>query len=125
MRLLLDTHVFLWSVADSPELPKNAKDAIRGADEVFVSAASLWEIAIKVGLGKLKANPHELVRAISASGFTELPITALHAAQVETLPEHHKDPFDRLLVAQALTEPMHLLTADAQLKVYTDLVIHI
>lgn len=125
MRLLLDTHVFLWSVADSPELPKKAKDAIRDADEVFVSAASLWEISIKVGLGKLKANPQELVRAISASGFTELPITALHAAQVETLPEHHKDPFDRLLVAQALTEPMHLLTADAQLKVYTDLVIHI
>lgn len=125
MRLLLDTHVFLWSVADSPELPKKAKDAIRDADEVFVSAASLWEISIKVGLGKLKANPQEFVRAISASGFTELPITALHAAQVETLPEHHKDPFDRLLVAQALTEPMHLLTADAQLKVYTDLVIHI
>lgn len=125
MRLLLDTHVFLWSVADSPELPKKAKEAIRDADEVFVSAASLWEIAIKVGLGKLKANPQDLVRAISGSGFTELPITALHAAQVETLPEHHKDPFDRLLVAQALTEPMHLLTADAQLKVYTDLVIHI
>lgn len=125
MRLLLDTHLFLWSVADSPELPKQAKEVIRGADEVFVSAASIWEIAIKAGLGKLKADPQELVRAISASGFTELPITAIHAARVETLPYHHRDPFDRLLVAQALTEPMHLITADAQIKVYTDLVIHI
>ena len=125
MRLLLDTHVFLWSVADSPELPKKAKEAIRDADEVFVSAASLWEIAIKVGLGKLNANPQDLLKAIPDSGFTELPITALHAAHVESLPEHHKDPFDRLLVAQALMEPMHLLTADSQLKVYTDLVIHI
>lgn len=124
MRLLLDTHVFLWSVLGSRRLSRKARALIEDSDEVFVSAASLWEVAIKVRLGRLDADPQDLLKAIPESGFLELPITARHAAQVERLPDLHRDPFDRLLVAQAMVEPMHLLTADAQLRAYTDLVLH-
>ena len=73
------------------------------ATEVYVSAASIWEIAIKSGLGKIKADPRRLAQAIEASGFIELPVTARHAAGVALLPEHHRDPFARLLIAQALS----------------------
>ena len=88
MRLLLDTHVFLWAVAGSPLLKPAAKRVIQSADEVFVSAASLWEIAIKVRLGKIAADPHDLVAAIEESGFVQLPVSALHAAGVANLPSH-------------------------------------
>lgn len=123
MRLLLDTHVFLWAVAASPLLKPSARRVIEAADQVHVSAASLWEIAIKVRLGKLKADPAELVAAIEASGFIELPVRAVHAASVAQLALHHHDPFDRLLVAQALAEPLRLLTADAALAAYGDIVL--
>jgi len=125
MRLLLDTHVFLWVVAGSPRLKPAARRLIESADETWVSAASLWEIAIKVRLGKLRADPLELAGAIEASGFTELPVRAMHAAGVATLAPHHNDPFDRLLIAQAIAEPLRLLTADAALSAYTDLVLPI
>lgn len=125
MRLLLDTHVFLWVVAGSPRLKPAARRLIESADETWVSAASLWEIAIKVRLGKLRADPLELAGAIEASGFTELPVRAMHAAAVATLAPHHNDPFDRLLIAQAIAEPLRLLTADAALSAYTDLVLPI
>jgi PIN domain nuclease of toxin-antitoxin system len=122
MRLLLDTQVYLWFLADSPKLSHEARARIASANDVFVSAASIWEATIKVGLGKLKADPRELVTGIQASGFSELPVTAAHAATVGQLKLAHHDPFDRLLVAQALSEPLRLLTADTVLRQYSDLV---
>ena len=122
MRLLLDTHLFLWSVADSPRLSAEARRSIVSADEVYVSAASIWEAAIKAGLGKIRGDVAQLAEAIGGSGFIELPVTAVHAARVAELPSHHRDPFDRLLVAQAMIEPLVLLTADAALLPYSDLV---
>jgi PIN domain nuclease of toxin-antitoxin system len=122
MRLLLDTHIFLWAVAGSPLLKAAARRAIQSADQVYVSAASIWEVAIKARLGKIKADPEALVAAIEASGFVELPVRAAHAAGVARLPPHHQDPFDRLLVAQAIAEPLKLLTADAALARYSNIV---
>ena len=123
MRLLLDTHIFLWAVTDDKRLNKKNHQVIRSASEVYVSAASIWEIAIKTALGKLKGDPAELADAIDAAGFIALPVRVEHAAAVVTLPLLHTDPFDRLLVAQAMTEPLHLLTADVQLAGYTPLVL--
>jgi PIN domain nuclease of toxin-antitoxin system len=122
MRLLLDTHVFLWAVADSPSLMSEARRAIADADEVYVSAASIWEVAIKAGLGRIQVDMGQLVGAIGASGLVELPVTVAHAAFVSELPHHHRDPFARMLVAQAMTEPLVLLTGDATLRQYSDLV---
>lgn len=123
MRLLLDTHVFYWSLYDPDRLPQNVLENIMSADAVFVSAASIWEAAIKVRLGKMKGDAAVLASHINDSGFTELPIWSRHAKLVAALPMHHSDPFDRLLIAQAMCEPLHLLTADAKLKPYSDLVI--
>jgi PIN domain nuclease of toxin-antitoxin system len=122
VRLLLDTQVFLWFVAGSPRLKKHPREQIAGAQQVFVSAASIWEATIKAGLGKLEVHAPALVEAIEASGFAELPVRAHHAAAVAKLPLHHRDPFDRLLVAQAIEEPLQLLTADVVLSRYTKLV---
>ena len=122
MRLLLDTQLYLWFLADSPRLSKKARTKIAGAEEVYISAGSIWESSIKAAIGKLDVADDDLVAGIEASGFVELPILARHAALVATLPPHHRDPFDRLLIAQAIHEPMHLLTADRQLKQYSDLV---
>lgn len=122
MRLLLDTHVFLWCVTDDRQLGKAARATIAGANEIYVSSASIWEATIKKSLGKLDVDLEALVRAIAGSGFIELPITARHAAAVARLPEVHRDPFDRILVAQAMTEPLRLLTGDTLLKRYSDLV---
>lgn len=123
MRLLLDTHIYLWAVAGSPRLGPPVRRLIEGADEVYVSAASIWEVAIKARLGKLEADPHALAAAIEPSGFTELPVRASHAAGVGALDRHHDDPFDRLLLAQALAEPLRLVTADAALARYSDIVL--
>lgn len=95
------------------------------ADAVFVSAASIWEISIKSGLGKLDTDVNELVARMEEAGFRELPVTALHAAAVRDLPDIHRDPFDRILVAQAMTEPLRLLSDDDNVAKYTDLVIKI
>jgi PIN domain nuclease of toxin-antitoxin system len=122
VRLLLDTQVYLWWLADSRRLPAAARAAIRRADIVFISAASVWEAAVKVAIGKLDADIEDLVAGIAASGFAELPIRATHAATLSHLAPHHRDPFDRMLVAQALTEPLRLLTADKTLRRYTELV---
>lgn len=121
MRLLLDTHIFIWAITGSSKLTP-AKDLILSAEVVYVSAASIWEIAIKSGLGKIKGDPREMASAIELSGFVELPVSARHAARVATLPNHHSDPFDRLLIAQALSEPLLLLTADRTLAQYSDVV---
>lgn len=122
MRLLLDTHIFLWSVISDRRLKRSTRDLMVAADAVYVSAASIWEIAIKSSLGKIDGDPQELAAAIAASGFHELPVSAQHGALVARLPMHHADPFDRLLVAQAISEPLRLLTSDAQLSRYSELV---
>ena len=123
MRLLIDTQIFIWTVLDSDSLSLKARQIMLGASEIFVSAASIWEIAIKVRIGKLEGNPDEFVEAIEESGFRELMISSRHAAKVHELPLYHRDPFDRLLIAQALTEPMKFLTADSMLEQYSELVI--
>jgi len=123
MRLLLDTQIFLWSVTDDRKLTKAARKLILDADDVFVSSASIWEASIKAGLGKLDVDVNLLVSEIEASGFSELPVRAVHAAMVRDLPDIHRDPFDRLLVAQALSEPLRFVTSDGHLSRYTDLVV--
>ena len=122
MRLLLDTQIFLWAVMGSAKLKAEARKAMRDADEIYVSSASIWEIAIKSGLGKLNADPKLIVAAIGDSGFMELPVYSRHAAMVSELPQHHRDPFDRLLLAQAMSEPLQLLTTDTTLAKYSELV---
>ena len=122
MRLLIDTQIFIWTVLDNDKLGVKARQIMLGAREVFVSAVSIWEIAIKAKIGKLEGDPDEFVEAIEESGFRELMISAKHAAKVHELPLYHRDPFDRLLIAQALTEPMRFLTADSVLEQYSELV---
>jgi PIN domain nuclease of toxin-antitoxin system len=126
MRILLDTHLLLWALGAPARLPAAAREAILdAANEVLFSAASIWEIAIKAGLGRadFRANPVEIARAAVASGIDELPVRAQHAALTAQLPRHHRDPFDRLLLAQAMTEPARLLTVDAALETYSELVV--
>ena len=118
MRLLLDTHVFIWAVTADRKLKPADRSFITSAEKVFVSAASIWEIAIKCRLGKIDGDANDFADGIEASGFKELPVSARHAAAVGTLPLHHTDPFDRLILAQAFAEPLHLLTADSALAAY-------
>lgn len=125
MHILLDTHIYLWHVSDDELLSREAKSLILEAESISVSAASLWEIAIKVKLGKLNANLDRLIAEMESSGFRELPVTSRHAAQVAKLPLLHGDPFDRLLVAQAISEPLYLVTTDSQLPQYSSLVIQV
>ncbi len=122
MRLLLDTHIYLWFLVDSPRIRAGISDQIAEADEVLISAASIWEAAIKIGLGKLDADIADLVKGIKASGFSELPVDTRDASVVASLPPIHSDPFDRLLVAQALSGPFRLLTADPTVAKYSDVV---
>jgi PIN domain nuclease of toxin-antitoxin system len=99
MRLLLDTHVFIWSVMGSHQLKADVRTYLSSAQVVYVSAASIWEIAIKSRLGKIEGDAAAFAAAIDASGFQELPVTARHAAAVAKLPLRHTDPFDRLVTA--------------------------
>jgi PIN domain nuclease of toxin-antitoxin system len=125
MRLLLDTHVLLWSLAAPERLGRRAlADIENPANLVMFSAASIWEIAIKAALRRpdFDVDPYEVLSEASAIGFTELAISSHAAAAVRDLPPYHQDPFDRLLVAQALSEPALLLTADSKLQPYSDLV---
>lgn len=122
MRILLDTHVYLWWLQDHPKLSKAGRDRIVAASEVYVSSASIWEATIKAGIGKLEVDVKRLVTEIANSGFQELSISASHAATVALLPDIHRDPFDRMLVAQAQCEPLRLLTADGILTGYSELV---
>lgn len=122
MRLLLDTHIFLWAIKNDRRLSKTIRSRILNASDVYISSASIWEVVIKVKLKKLDANVDLIMGAISESGFTELPVTARHAAAVSHLSDIHRDPFDRILIAQAISEPLTFLTADAGLKDYSDLV---
>jgi PIN domain nuclease of toxin-antitoxin system len=122
MQLLLDTQVFLWFLADSRRLSRSARRVIGRARRVYVSSASIWECCIKIGLGRLDADPAALVAGIEGSGFDVLAITPRHALATAGLPALHKDPFDRILIAQAITEGMVLLTADKTLEAYSALV---
>lgn len=117
MRVLLDTQLLLWSLGSPGKLSTKARDMI-DAGEVHVSAASLWEITIKNALGKLPADPRAILAALEPSGFSVLAISAEHAVKVADLPTLHRDPFDRMLVAQAMSEPMILLTNDDALGGY-------
>ncbi|MCL4845712.1 MAG: type II toxin-antitoxin system VapC family toxin [Acidobacteria bacterium] len=120
-RVLLDTHVLLWALAGHRRLPAEAR-RLMDEHDVVVSAASIWEVAIKAGLGKLQVDPLAVQQALEPSGFDELPVTTAHAAAVANLPPYHRDPFDRLLVAQALAEHLVLVTTDDQLAPYGDVV---
>lgn len=122
MRILLDTNIVLWAMSDSSKLSKTARREIEQASAVLVSAASIWEIAIKVALGKLTVDIDELVALLADAGFESLPVTWKHAQRVHALPHHHRDPFDRMLVCQAISEPLRLVTSDRQLAPYSDLV---
>ena len=116
-RLLLDTEALIWWDANDPRLGGAARIAIRDADEVFVSAASAWEIAIKSALGKLKTT-RKTQRAIADGGFRELSITFEHAEAVRELPRHHTDPFDRLIIAAARVEECTIVTSDENFSRY-------
>jgi len=123
MRLLLDTHVALWAIADDPRLPKTARDLIEDlANEVVVSAASVWEITIKHALARVSTDMpvsgSDALRYFRASGYTLLSVTAEHAAAVAELPPLHRDPFDRMLIAQALHEPLRVMTHETVLPRY-------
>ncbi|KPG76255.1 type II toxin-antitoxin system VapC family toxin [Pseudomonas libanensis] len=121
MRLLLDTHILLWALNDDPRLSGKTRKLIENAADVYVSAATFWEMAIKVGVGKLAVDLDEIREYCLESGFVELPITSEHAIAVKDLEHHHKDPFDQLIIATAMSEPMKLLTADPQVAQYTSL----
>lgn len=122
MKLLLDTNVLLWTLAGSPRI-RSVQDMILSVDStVYVSTVSWWEIVIKSSIGKLDANVAELRKAALDSGFVELPVLGEHTERLATLSLHHRDPFDRMIVAQALTEPMRLLTGDSKLGQYSELV---
>lgn len=118
MNLLLDTHAAIWWLADDPQLSSTQRAAIQDKrNTVFISAVSVWEISIKSAIGKLTIDADYLGQ-LRSEGFLELPITCAHAQAVRVLPLHHRDPFDRLLVAQAGLEGMSLVSADESIAMY-------
>ena len=118
MRLLLDTHVLLWSLTEPQKLSRRTREALEDAqNEVFASSVSGWEIAVKRSLGKLNA-PDNLEAGVKEQDFTPLNLTFLHAEQAGALPPHHGDPFDRMLIAQAQVEGLIVVTRDARIPLY-------
>jgi PIN domain nuclease of toxin-antitoxin system len=118
MRLLLDTHILLWCLADDSTLPEDVRaQVVDGRNSVFVSAASGWEIAIKAAIGKLEA-PDDLPKAIATCRFEPLSMTLAHAMKAGSLPRHHDDPFDRMLIAQSILEGCTLVTRDHRMNAY-------
>lgn len=122
MQILLDTHLFIWWLKEDQQLSKKARNVITNADIVYISSVSIWEAAIKIKLGKLDADINELVEAIDNEGFEELSLQAKQAAIISQLPSIHRDPFDRMLIAQAISMPLRLFTSDEILRNYTELV---
>ncbi len=120
MRLLLDTHILLWCLEDSESLPNQARQLVLSADEVYASAVNIWEIVIKLSIGKLSLDfdVYDLQEAVASSGFEILDIKPEHAIKLMDLENYHKDPFDRMLVAQSLVEPLHLVTSDSVISQY-------
>lgn len=126
MNLLLDTHVALWAITDNPSLSVKARELILAPrSTIWVSAVSVWEIAIKhsLGRGDIPVSGQAALQYFQQAGYRFLAVEPEHAAAVEGLPNHHQDPFDRLLVAQALVEPMRLITHDTTLARYNDTII--
>jgi PIN domain nuclease of toxin-antitoxin system len=123
MRLLLDTNIFFWAFYEEKRLSSFARTTIEDAEAIFISSVSIWEIAIKASLGKMTVDPIELAGKLNEANFQELPVFNRHVVLVTNMPLHHRDPFDRLLVAQAMSESLHLLTADKHLKPYSSLVL--
>lgn len=117
MGLLLDTHVVLWWLADDPKLATAVKGRLNADPEVFVSAASVWEVAIKQALGRLVGDD-DLAERVKESGFAALPVGADHAIAAAQLPMHHRDPFDRMLIGQAHCEGLTVMTRDRQFSTY-------
>jgi PIN domain nuclease of toxin-antitoxin system len=119
-RLLLDTHVFIWFSENSPRLPSAIREAIEIADRVYLSIASLWEIAIKISIGKLALQiAYEAIEArLPSSGIELLPIAFSDTMHLLNLPLHHRDPFDRLLIAQAIARQLVLVSADEKFRLY-------
>ncbi|MEU7794201.1 type II toxin-antitoxin system VapC family toxin [Micromonospora tulbaghiae] len=117
MTLLLDTHVALWAITGDATLGVEFLDRLRHDPDVFLSPVSLWEITIKQQAGKL-SGPPDLAERVRDMGFRELPVTHDHAITAGRLPPHHRDPFDRMLVAQAITENLTLATRDASIPLY-------
>lgn len=121
MKYLLDTHLLLWAAADSPKLGPQARAIIENRDnELYFSAAAIWEIAVKTALGKpgFQVSASLFRRLLLDNGYQELPIDSRHAALTETLPDVHKDPFDRIMIAQSQTEGITLLSADKKVIAY-------
>lgn len=119
MKLLLDSHTYLWWLADDPSLSRSARGALADpSNVVFVSAATVWEIEIKRALGRLDAGAADLVAEIAANGFMELPVLARHAEAAGRLPRHHDDPFDRMLAAQSQLEGLVCVTRDPAFEAY-------
>ena len=128
MNLLLDTHIALWAITDSPRLSARARELLADPSAVvWVSVASVWEIAIKhrLGRGDMPVSGTDALRYFGESRFKNLPVQGPHAAALDTLPLVHTDPFDRLIVAQALIEPMRLLTHDATVASYSDTILRV
>ncbi len=121
MKLLLDTHILLWAAGEPEKLSESARARLTAAENtLFFSAASIWEIVIKLGLGRddFKVDPHRLRKMLVVHGYTEISVSSEHALRVHGLPMLHKDPFDRLLLAQARSEGMLLITADTAVAQY-------
>jgi len=128
VNLLLDTHIALWAITDSPRLTQQARTLLLTEHaQLWVSAASVWEISIKyaLGRGEMPIGGHEALDWFRRSGYRLLPIAPEHAAGVEALPAYHHDPFDRILIAQALIEPMRLVTHDAQVAAYSQSIVKV
>ncbi len=118
-RVLLDTHVLLWWLSDDTCLSENAKKIISNpANEIYISAATVWEISIKRALGKLVA-PLDLDKIVEEEGFIPLPISLFHGEQAGLLPDFHKDPFDRMLIAQSQSEGLEIISSDKQIEKYS------
>ena len=119
MKLLLDSHAFLWWLTEDPKLSAGARQAVADpASIVHVSAATVWELSIKASLGKLELDGADLAEEIEENDFIELPMTARHAVAAAALPRHHDDPFDRMLIAQAQTEGLTIVTRDREFRAY-------
>lgn len=119
-RLLLDTHALIWFVSNDPNLPLSTRDKIESADDVFLSIASLWEMAIKLNIGKLPLQGafEDIEPQLVAAGITILPVTFTDTVQFRYLPLHHRDPFDRILVAQAINHSLVLVSRDVAFDAY-------